>query len=154
MRAIRGHTRSSTEPSTEQPEENKLQEAIKHLPTGAKWVVSNWTGTDNGANIAAAIRQGTAVAVSDGSFKNEAGTAAFVLEGNNKRHRIEGVAEVPGQPSDQSAYRSELTGIFGIAVMITTICKIHNITEGSIEVGCNGLSALRQALEYEGDVNP
>ena len=82
------------------------------------------------------------------------GTAAFVLEGPDTTHRVSAVLEVPGQPKDQSAYHSELAGLYGTTVMTTTICNINNITEGSIEVGCDGLSALKQALAHDDDVDP
>jgi hypothetical protein len=39
--------------------------------------------TDKGAMIAPAISQGTAIAVSDGSYKDEFGTSAIVLEGKD-----------------------------------------------------------------------
>jgi hypothetical protein len=38
---------------------------------------------DQGVNIAQALRSREVIAVSDGSFKNEYGTAAWVIEGDS-----------------------------------------------------------------------
>jgi hypothetical protein len=52
----------------------------------------------------------------------------------------------PGTGSDQSVYRSELSGILAIMIMVKHICSYHHISEGSIELACDGLSALNKAL--------
>jgi hypothetical protein len=60
---------------------------------------------------------------------------------------------MPGAPSDQSAYqsayRSEVSGLLGIATMIRDICAYHNITAGTIYIGCDGLSALTQCTDAD-----
>jgi hypothetical protein len=43
---------------------------------------------------------------------------------------------------DQGSHRSELIGILGIITHITKICDNNNITQGGIEIGCDGLGAL------------
>jgi hypothetical protein len=74
--------------------------------------------------------------VSDGSFKSQYGTSAWAIkaessvdkctgadippEAASKNSRRKGVNIVPGAPSDQSAYRSEVAGLFGIATMVAT----------------------------------
>ena len=68
--------------------------------------------------MASAIQDGTAIAVSDGSYKTEFGTSALALEGEDSTNRIVAVNVVPGDPTDQSSYRSELAGIFGIVTMV------------------------------------
>jgi hypothetical protein len=60
----------------------------------------------------------------------------------------------PGNPDDQSAYRSELTGLYGIlACMIWHLQQKYNV-KGKITVGCDGLSALRQAQKLTDFINP
>ena len=71
-------------PNTADSQRFTLAQTIANLPCGAQWAVKNWICTDEGARVAAAICQGTAIAVSDGSFKDEFGTASLVLEGNNR----------------------------------------------------------------------
>jgi hypothetical protein len=43
---------------------------------------------DGGRTLAEAIHQGRAIAVSDGSYKDGYGTAAYVLEGETVANRI------------------------------------------------------------------
>jgi hypothetical protein len=68
---------------------------------------------DNGLEIAKALIQGTAIAFSSGSFKDSQGTSAFIIEGDSKKGRLVGVNVIPGEPSSQSACRSELGGVAG-----------------------------------------
>jgi len=133
---------------------NLLQQAIDSLPNEAKWAVQEWSGSDDGSILAEAIRTGTAIGVSDGSFKDEFGTACLVLEGKDSVGRIVCPCIIPGQRSDQSAYRSELGGLFGLLVLVDVICRTHGVSEGSVEVGCDGAGALKQALVKEGEVEP
>jgi 2-polyprenyl-6-methoxyphenol hydroxylase-like FAD-dependent oxidoreductase len=54
---------------------------------------------------------------------------------------------------DQSAYRSELTGQYGIACTIWHLEQEYH-AKGKITVGCDGLSALRQAQKRIDFSNP
>ena len=128
---------SPTQPST-------LQEAISQLPPSAKWAVQNCQIQDNGDTIADALRNGTAIGVSDGSYKLNFGTASWVLEGPTSHGRITGVSIIPGHADDQSPYRSESGGLYGIAVMVALICKVHAIDHGQAIIACDGESALYQ----------
>lgn len=93
-------------------------EQVRELqPAADKWAIQEITVTDNGKAIAQAIRDGTAIAVSDGSYKNERGTAAFILEISDnfeETGRIVGVNSIPGEPEDHTSYRSELGGVSGV----------------------------------------
>ena len=88
------------------------------------------------------IHSHTAIALSDGSYKNGYGAAAWVLEGDNKHGRISGAAIVPGEGVDHSSYRSEVTGLYCIILIITRLVEYHKVEEGTITVGCDGQSAL------------
>jgi hypothetical protein len=113
---------------------------------GEKWCVNNVDLSDDGNTIADAIRNRVAIAVSDGSFKDTYGTVAWVLEGDNSAGCIIGRVISPGTGSDQSAYRSKLSGILAIMIMVKHICSYHHISEGSVELACDGLSALNKAF--------
>ena len=93
------------------------------------WAVHTVTqqtkGQDNGNNVAQAIRDGTARAVCDGSFKNGKGTAGFCMHGAVDKHQITGSHCTPGRKEDQCAYRSELGGVVGTLVTIQAVCKAH-----------------------------
>ena len=83
----------------------------------SSWAVEEVTqktkGQDNGSNVAKALREGTARAVCDGSFKNKHGTASFCIHGDNPLYQVEGSNRTPGRADNQSAYRSELGGVVG-----------------------------------------
>ena len=120
--------------------------------TWATWEHSLIQG--NGSLISQAINSGTAIAVSDGSFREGVGTSAFVLEGPNSHGRIVTTNVVPGESEDQSAYRSELAGLYGIISTVEQICLEHSITQGSITIGCDGAEALRRAAAISQPVHP
>lgn len=95
-----------------------------------------------------------AVAVSDGSFKDSKGTAAFVMEGKDSVGGLFGTLIAPGDPGIQSAYRSKLTGLLGIVVCVFSLCKAFNIQQGKVTVSCDGLAALNNAFAYEDELPP
>jgi hypothetical protein len=123
-----------------------LTEWINRSVEGLQWLVKHFVAEDEGAMLALAIWDGTAIAVSDGSFKDEFGTSALVLEGEDSKNWIIAVNVVLGDPTDQSAYRSELAGIFGIVTMVRALCEVYEILEGSICVGCDGETALKHVF--------
>jgi hypothetical protein len=116
------------------------------LPQADQWAMSQISLPDNGTGLAASLIAGSAIAVSDGSFKDGRGTAAFVIEDcihpNNLSQAI-GVNTVPGSLEDHSAYRSELSGDWGVISAVECICKAHGVTSGSIEVGLDGEQAMK-----------
>jgi hypothetical protein len=124
-------------------------EAIRKLPKELKWAAGRYNDPhlNNSVLIAEAIRDGSSIAVSDGSFKQARGTASFVIEAKNSKGRLRGDNIVAGQPGDQSAYRSELSGLLGIVVTVCEICKVHRIVEGRITVACDGEEALLRAFD-------
>jgi hypothetical protein len=104
--------------------------------------------TDEGSAIANAIRDGRCVSVSDGSFKDQYGTSVWAIEAESsvdrctgadipaaaacKNNRCMGVNIVPGAPSDQSAYRSELVGLYAfldrwatLSIEVDEDAKVH-----------------------------
>jgi hypothetical protein len=64
------------------------------------------------------------------------------------------VLAVPGAPEDQSSYRSELAGLYGIAMMVQVICEHFGITSGGIEVGCDGQIAIQRVFGEGPHFNP
>jgi hypothetical protein len=124
-----------------------LAEAIASLPAGSRWApVSHYDATDYGIRVAQAIRDGTAIAISDGSFKEDFGTSALVIEASDSTNNIITVNAVPGNLANQGSYRSELASIFGQITLVNALCNVHGITQGSIECGCDGAGALNKSL--------
>jgi len=61
-----------------------------------------------------ALNAGFGYVVSDGSFKNDAGAAAWLIEGSDSETRLIGTWHTPGTTTDHSSFRSELMGIIGV----------------------------------------
>jgi hypothetical protein len=120
---------------------------VTALPTTKKWGTANFTSSDEGCTIVEALQQGNAIAVCDGSFKGNKGASAWVIEGCSSEGRITGWNHVSGDDYDQSAYRSELTGILGIVSMAMILYNHYNLAQASITVACDNLSALNNALD-------
>jgi hypothetical protein len=116
------------------------------------WCLYSLELKNDGKDLADAIVSGSDVsiiAVSDGSFKDTFGTAAWTIGTETEEHLIAGKAICPGGPDHQSSYRSELTGLYAILAITNQMCLYFDIKEGHIEIGCDGQSALQTAFEYE-----
>jgi hypothetical protein len=92
-----------------------------------QWAIRSLDCSDNGLCLAQAISDGTAIALCDGSYKENFGTAGFVLQSTTtiRQHRIIGANVTLGHPDEQNPYRSEVAGIFAIVVLVDTIVQIH-----------------------------
>jgi predicted RNA-binding Zn-ribbon protein involved in translation (DUF1610 family) len=91
-------------------------------------------------------------AVSDGSFKEQHGTAAWMII-VSPSCVIQGRCITPGTPEIQSAYRSELAGLYGIAYYVYYLERKHGVS-GKITVACDGISALNQVSKNYDFINP
>ena len=95
--------------------------------------------------MAKAIEKNKALAISDGSFKLNRGTAAAIMEEeNNPASRIVLLNKVPGVGMDQSLYRSELAGVCGIIKTLELLTKTFNIKKGSIRIGLDGENVVKR----------
>ncbi len=121
---------------------------LQQAEAGEKWCLASMNLPDDGSILAHAISQGEAITISDGSFQDTYGTAAWVIEGCDSKGRMKGAVIVSGTAQDQSAYRSELAGIYSILIMVKKICEFFDIQQGAIELGCDGQSALDKAFNY------
>jgi hypothetical protein len=101
---------------------------------------------DDGIALRQAIQSFDAIAVSDGSYQDSFGSAAWVLEGTTDKGRITGEVGTPRDSESQSSYRSKLKGLYYIVLTVSTLCAHYGLTEGGITVGCDGESALEQAF--------
>jgi hypothetical protein len=117
---------------------------------GNRWTVAVLDHSNQGRLVAQAIIQGSAWAISDGSFKDEMGTSATVLYGIDKSKHIISVNDIPGNREEQSAYRSELAGIEGALAIIESLCQVHGIQAGSITIGLDWEPALHEQEECRG----
>ena len=136
---IRTHTQSQYE---------ECRDTLQNLGK-EQWIACKIQSSKNIEEIVKSIRGGTAIAVSDGSFKDEHGTAAWVIEDYLAKERLLGLTMVPSFPIDQSAYRSEVAGLYAIVKVISIIIEVYNITEAQagITIRCDGLSALERSFD-------
>jgi hypothetical protein len=102
--------------------------------------------TDNGAYVAKLLTENDAYAISDGSYKDTYGTAAWLIKGIAGVNTISGCILYPGIDEDHSSYRSELSGICALVSVVNSLCFHYKITEGSITIGCYGDSALKKSF--------
>jgi len=116
---------------TQQPRCTDFVTAINSLEY-APWAFALYKTSDNGQQITDAVRHGLCEAVSDGSYKDGSGTAAWMIQDMLSKQVLSGTTIIPGHTSDQSAYQSELGGIFSIVTMIHNICNYYNISKGMI----------------------
>jgi hypothetical protein len=111
------------------------------------WILDELEVSGLCQDVAKSIKQGTAQAVSDGSFKDSSGAAAFcIVSPETGSLYIQGYHTVQGHGKSQSASRSELSGILGIQRLATLLQKRYQLTTRTIELACDGLSALRQSF--------
>lgn len=87
--------------------------------------------------------------ISDGSFKNLLGTAVVQLRSLTNGNIIWIYCRTPGKPGDQSAYRSELIGLYagilGVTWLFREWCPLHP-ARPRVQVGCDGRSALMNSF--------
>jgi len=117
------------------------------VENAASWRCHNLAFSGDVTKLAQSLRDGSAIAVSDGSYKSTYGTASWWIEAQGSS--ISGDALVPGLGDAQSSYRSELTGLYAILDVCHYLCSYLNILEGGITIGCDGLEALRKSFAYK-----
>jgi hypothetical protein len=98
------------------------------------WILDKLEVSGLCLDVATSIEKGTAQAVSDGSFKDSTGAAAFCIVSPETGSYLQGCHTVQGPGKSQSACRSELSGILGIQRLATLLTKRYQLTTGSIEL--------------------
>ena len=121
-------------------------------PLAYTWMVrQTYQPKEHINHLVRALRENKKViAVSDGSFHPDLqhGTAAWVIRTEDDNRIITGNNLVPGDRAAHCSHRSELSGLIGTIHHLNTICTQHNITQGSVELGCDGEDAYRTATRY------
>ncbi len=95
------------------------------------------------------ISSGHAIAISDGSFKDAQGTAAWMFYDSHNPLTLlgEGVITTPGSIQAQGSYRSELAGLYGIVTTVNSLACFHHQTHGSVLIICNKEAALTKSMK-------
>jgi hypothetical protein len=143
---VTGWAPISTSPRQQKP--TAFQEFVRlNVHPDAAWAVKGLTvgNEDAGNAVATSISNGSCLAISDGSFKDQHGTTSWTVQGEDSFEAFRSYLTTPGNPEDQSASMSELAGLFGIATIVDLLCQYYDITECTVTIGCDGLQALLHA---------
>jgi hypothetical protein len=104
---------------------------------------------DNGKKIAGTMIQGNAVAVCDGSYKDQFGTAGFVIQKwDSWIEYVTGAHVMPGHPDNINQYQSKIGGILAIVAVADAITVFHDVHTGNIKLGCDCEYSLTTLFEH------
>ena len=111
-----------------------LRHLLPVLLDDDKWSVLDILMVNDGFSAAEAIRKGTAILASNGSYNpiSQVGTSAFLIHGPDRSSATFGVNAIPRQLEDQDPHCCELGWISRGLSMIMVICIYYNIKEGHV----------------------
>ena len=93
------------------------------------------------------ILSGQAVCVTDGSYKDCLGTAAYTFLPSLQQDYTDAVTHVnhtPGEAREIDSFRAEAAGIYGCLMYGNALCKQYHLTEGTITLGCDCQAAINR----------
>ena len=132
-------------PPQKQQKAQSCPEYIARMPPSSRWSIEHITDFRYAREVADSIRDGTCIAIANGSYKNDFGTAQFILQAPDPLHRLKAPLRCPGDYDDACAYRSEETGLYGIGNCAKMLCEQYNIANGKITYGCDNDTALHNS---------
>jgi hypothetical protein len=113
---------------TEAPyRDNTFQHFVQRQHQWKWWASELQYNEEDLPRIVEDIREGRGIAVSDGSFKDQHGTASAVIEGGQYGRRVTSSVIVPGTVNEQCAYRSEAAGILAALQMVHAMLLFYEI---------------------------
>ncbi len=132
------------QPAEAAPEPTTFFEVLKLWGNTWLWDSMNVSGGTDWIHLS--IREGTLVAVTDGSFIRELYphlcSAAFVFECRKGHGRITGSFSEGSAVAN--AYQGELLGLMAIHLLLLSVNKIHPELKGSMEIISDCLGALNR----------
>jgi hypothetical protein len=100
-----------------------------------------------------AIERSELIGISDGSYKDDMGTAAWRLFYiNSEDQQWTGQLLGSGQPSYQSAFRSELAGLYAMITLVNLLVDYYEVPNGTVELACDGIQALECVFDMDKSV--
>ena len=121
---------------------SRLPIFLRNRPTTEAWLYKDMDIDDTAlfhAWTTGLLRHG-----SDGSFADSIGTASCRFWDGSVFQRIQ--FAVPGLPEDQTAFRSELAGIYAQARFLLSFCLFHDLCNTTFTIACDGKSALETSF--------
>jgi len=95
------------------------------------------------------IRHGIAIAASDGSVKNDIGSASWIITGDaGSISTYQGSHGVPPTIAPMTSHRAELYGIYAILQSLLHLEQQHDIRNGKIKIVCNNRAALHCSFNF------
>mmetsp|Transcript_24041 Transcript_24041/g.58823 ORF Transcript_24041/g.58823 Transcript_24041/m.58823 type:complete len:668 (+) Transcript_24041:2004-4007(+) len=113
------------------------------------WVPETVTIEGSEQRLLLALRQGKLRAISDGSYKNQLGTACVQIRTLTGSDVMWILCQTPGKPEDQSSTRSELIGLLAALMALGWMAQLLDPPPPEpppVEVACDGLVALRKSF--------
>jgi len=102
---------------------------------------------ETGPLLAEIIAHETIIAVSNGLYKDQQGTATWVFyTALDMTRAISHGMNDTGHT--QGSYCSKLVGIYGIVATISMLCQFYQIQQGMVQVICNGESTLKCCFQH------
>ena len=128
---------------------NTFDEYIDSLPDDTKRLLEHTQFPDNGLSIAHAIRTGTALAVTDGSYNEElnSGAAAWIIVGSDDSIKCEGRIGQYHTSETMDSYRAESLGVLAVITATEHICRYHRIKSGGLTVACDNDASLEKGID-------
>lgn len=133
---------------------SKYKTDIKSIPDSS-WAVQNIEFHGNMEVLIQEFTEGKVVMVGDGSFCmiKEIGAGAFIVSSSNMHHYIMCGGPTPGPYESQSAYRSELGTIVGMAIMSTVLTSSLTSSTPPVVISCDNDSALFQPVKDSSSIH-
>jgi hypothetical protein len=101
-------TQQATHHSAPPQRATTLQERLQQLPPEAGWSVEEVKQfqdcEDDGRDVAQALRERKCRAVPDGTYKDNEGAAAFVVQGLQHKHQLLGCNRTPGREEEMTPF--------------------------------------------------
>ena len=128
------------------PYSMEIRQILPNSPTQIPDFIEWWpllqsTFPDDPEPLVNAIKTGTAIGASDGSYmpltNDSLGAAAWKIEDPMTKTQCRGTCPTSGKRCDVNAYRSELQGIHAALLAVLLLSHQHGITDGAVTLGCD-----------------
>ena len=136
-------------PKEQQHHFTSFQQYISLLPQGPRKILEHSIFYDNAEQIAIALQNRVALAVTDASYEIDTniGAAAWTIVGAQNNVYCEGRIGQPSLATETDPYRAETLGILAILTATEHICKYHKVTQGKITVACDNDARLENSID-------
>ena len=110
------------------------------------WTMLHLESSPTITNLLQSIQDGATLAVGDGLFYplSRIGAVAWIITTPDQSEWIEGGGVLLGPLLSQDPYCSELAGLLGMAVCLSSMSTLIRPSHNAITTACDGLSTLQK----------